>query len=38
MSSFNDFSEMPKLTARPQQILELIQSAIARTAVPPTRA
>ncbi len=38
MSSFNDFSEMPKLTARQQQILELIQSAIARTGAPPTRA
>ena len=38
MSSFNDFSDMPKLTARQQQILELIQSAIARTGAPPTRA
>ena len=38
MSSLNDFSEMPKLTARQQQILELIQSAIARTGAPPTRA
>lgn len=28
----------PKLTARQQQILELIQSAIARTGAPPTRA
>jgi repressor LexA len=36
--SLNDFSEMPKLTARQQQILELIQSAIARTGAPPTRA
>ena len=36
--SFNDFPEMPKLTARQQQILELIQSAIARTGAPPTRA
>ena len=27
-----------KLTARQQQILELIQSAIARTGAPPTRA
>src|SRR5688572_32289354 len=38
MSSFNDFSEMPKLTARQQQILELIQSAIDNTGFPPTRA
>jgi repressor LexA len=30
--------ENPKLTARQQQILELIQSAIARTGAPPTRA
>ena len=30
--------EQPKLTARQQQILELIQSAIARTGAPPTRA
>ncbi len=36
--SFNDFPEMPKLTARQQQILELIQSAIVRTGAPPTRA
>ena len=28
----------PKLTARQQQILELIQSTIARTGAPPTRA
>ena len=28
----------PKLTARQQQILELIQNAIARTGAPPTRA
>ena len=28
----------PKLTARQQQILELIQTAIARTGSPPTRA
>lgn len=28
----------PKLTARQQQILELIQSAISRTGAPPTRA
>lgn len=31
-------TEGPKLTARQQQILELIQSAIARTGAPPTRA
>ena len=31
-------AESPKLTARQQQILELIQSAIARTGAPPTRA
>ncbi len=30
--------ETPKLTARQQQILELIQSVIARTGAPPTRA
>ena len=30
--------EMPKLTTRQQQILELIQSAIANTGSPPTRA
>ena len=30
--------ESPKLTARQQQILELIQTAIARTGAPPTRA
>jgi repressor LexA len=30
--------EQPKLTARQQQILDLIQSAIARTGAPPTRA
>ncbi len=33
-----DMSETPKLTARQQQILELIQSAIERTGAPPTRA
>ena len=32
------FSEIPKLTARQQQILDLIESAIARTGAPPTRA
>ena len=30
--------ETPKLTPRQQQILDLIQSAIARTGAPPTRA
>src|SRR5688572_2609196 len=30
--------DSPKLTARQQQILDLIQSAIARTGAPPTRA
>src|SRR4026209_739587 len=30
--------DTPKLTARQQQILDLIQSAIARTGAPPTRA
>ena len=35
MRSLTDFPEMPKLTARQQQILELIQSAIARTGAPP---
>ena len=30
--------ESPKLTARQQQILSLIQSAISRTGAPPTRA
>ncbi len=30
--------EMPKLTARQQQVLELVQSAIERTGAPPTRA
>jgi SOS-response transcriptional repressor LexA len=30
--------ESPKLTARQQQIFDLIQSAIARTGAPPTRA
>ena len=42
MTTLNDFpqlaSEGPKLTARQQQILELIQNAIARTGAPPTRA
>ena len=41
MSSFHDFrglvSDRPRLTARQQQILELIQKAIARTGAPPTR-
>ncbi len=31
-------SDLPKLTARQQQILQLIQSAIANTGSPPTRA
>jgi repressor LexA len=39
MTQSPDFStESPKLTARQQQILDLIQSAIARTGAPPTRA
>lgn len=42
MSILDNFSDQaaegPKLTARQQQILELIQSAIARTGAPPTRA
>ena len=32
------YPESPKLTARQQQILDLIESAIARTGAPPTRA
>jgi repressor LexA len=35
---FDSASAPPKLTARQQQILELIQTAIARTGAPPTRA
>jgi len=35
---FDSSHASPKLTARQQQILELIQSAIARTGAPPTRA
>lgn len=31
-------SSSPKLTARQQQVLELIQNAVARTGAPPTRA
>lgn len=31
-------TDAPKLTARQQQILDLIQSAVARTGAPPTRA
>ena len=31
-------SDTPKLTARQQQILQLVQHAIARTGAPPTRA
>lgn len=42
MSTLNHFptisQEGPKLTARQQQILELIQNAIALTGAPPTRA
>ncbi len=42
MSILDNFSahpaEGPKLTARQQEILELIQSAVARTGAPPTRA
>ena len=42
MSILNEFphlpSQGPRLTARQQQILELIQRAIARTGAPPTRA
>ena len=41
MRTLNDAApsaEGPKLTARQQQSLELIQSAIARTGAPPTRA
>ena len=42
MSTLNHFpnvsQEAPKLTARQQQILELIQNAIALTGAPPTRA
>ena len=30
--------DAPKLTARQQQVLELIQSAIERSGAPPTRA
>ena len=37
-SSLNVSPEGPKLTARQQQIFELIQRAIARTGSPPTRA
>jgi repressor LexA len=42
MSTFNNFSglpaDRPKLTARQEQILELIRNAIAHTGAPPTRA
>lgn len=34
----NTSAEMPRLTARQQQILELIQRAISNTGAPPTRA
>ena len=30
--------DSPKLTARQQQVLDLVQSAIERTGAPPTRA
>ena len=36
--SSSQFSDGPKLTARQQQIFELIQHAIANTGAPPTRA
>jgi repressor LexA len=36
--STNSISASPKLTARQQQILELIKAAIANTGAPPTRA
>ena len=35
---FNNHDVQPKLTARQQQILDLVQTAIARTGAPPTRA
>ncbi len=35
---FKPVEGQPKLTARQQQILDLVQSAIARTGAPPTRA
>jgi repressor LexA len=38
MTGASAMLEQPKLTARQQQILDLIQSAIARTGAPPTRA
>jgi repressor LexA len=42
MSNFDNFSgspaDRPKLTARQEQILELIRNAITRTGAPPTRA
>jgi repressor LexA len=39
MHAMNDaHTDTPKLTARQQQILELIQTAIANTGAPPTRA
>jgi repressor LexA len=31
-------TDIPKLTARQQQILELIENTMARTGAPPTRA
>src|SRR5512138_1391889 len=38
MISGAPMDERPKLTERQQQILDLVQSAIARTGAPPTRA
>lgn len=38
LSTFSSNGAPPKLTARQQQILELIQSAITNTGAPPTRA
>ena len=38
LSTFSSNGTPPKLTARQQQILELIQSAITNTGAPPTRA
>ena len=38
LSDIGHMPEGPKLTARQQQILDLIKSAIARTGAPPTRA
>jgi repressor LexA len=38
MSSLHSLADHPRLTARQQQILELIQNAISTTGAPPTRA